>query len=69
MKFIFAKDEEQITAEMPEAAGYDYARKHGYKVISAIVDEEVPLTREELEEIALDHEYRLMLLEMGVSEE
>lgn len=68
MKFVYEKNGEQITAEMPEAAGYDYARRNGYKVVSAVEDGEMPLTPEELEEIALDHEYRLMLLEMGVSE-
>ena len=67
MKFIFkSPDGATVTAEMPKNAGYQYARVHGYTVISAESTEPEPLTQAEIESIVLDQEYRLTLLENGI---
>lgn len=65
MKFVFEKSGGTVIAEMPEQAGYDYAKKHGYNVIEAVNTDPAPIPLEEMGEMFLDHEYRILLLEYG----
>lgn len=65
MKFVFEKDGETVTAEMQKQAGYNYAQKHGYTVIEAVNTDPAPIPLEEMGEMFLDHEFRILLLEYG----
>ena len=70
MRFCFMdKEGTLICADMTEPAGYSYAKKNGFSIVSVTPTEPVPLTSAEIEEMLLDQEYRILLLEYGVEEE
>ena len=64
--FIFEKDGNRITAVMTREAGFDYARRGGYTVISAIAQAVEPTEEDDVNAMLVDHEYRLTLLELGL---
>jgi len=66
--FIFEKDGVQITAVMTMAAGYDYARRNGYTVVSAVEQYTEPTEEDDVNAMLVDHEYRITLIELGLIE-
>lgn len=66
MKFTFRNGEELISAEMSKSAGIKYAEAHGYE-IESMGEEPTPMKSDEVEEMLLDLEYRVMLLENGIT--
>lgn len=66
MKFTFRNGEELIHAEMSKSAGIKYAEAHGY-TIEQMGEEPTPMNENEVEEMLLDLEYRVTLLENGIT--
>ena len=66
MKFTFRNGDELIFAEMSKSAGIKYAEAHGY-AIESMGEEPTPMNENEVEEMLLDLEYRVTLLENGIT--
>lgn len=66
MKFTFRNGDDVINAEMSKSAGIKYAEAHGY-VIEQMGEEPTPMDENEVEEMLLDLEYRVTLLENGIT--
>ena len=69
MKFTFRKDEQIIDGEFPtNAHGHKYAELHGYEIVYEESESE-PTEEDDVNAMLVDHEYRLTLLELGITEE
>ncbi len=74
MKFIF-EDSSGKRIEivgLSEYSGYEYARRKGYTVVEVADINPTPSEPTEEDDVngmLVDHEYRLTLLELGITEE